>query len=790
MHFIKILFSPLLFIFLLMPSGSAAGNSLALFPPKPLNAPKQVGPSARQPSTLSLPPPSRHHIATTSAYIPGEVLVKYRDGVSSLGTASLNKSLGATKARNLGRTGIQQVKVRPGLSVEEAITEFHYQPEVEFAQPNYIYHHFATTPNDPSYPNLWSLDNRGQTVNSITGTADADIDAPEAWEINRGSPPVIVAVIDSGVDYNHPDISSNIWTNPGENATNNIDDDGNGYIDDSRGWDFVDNDNNPMGVNSHGTHVAGTIGAVGNNSLGVTGVSWTVKIIPIRVLDSLGAGTTANITAGIDYAVANRARIINMSIGSNPGGSADPTLIAAIADADRAGVLLVIAAGNSANNNDSFHVYPSDYPDANIISVAATDQNDALASFSNYGSVSVDVGAPGTNIYSLMAAREIVYSEDFEGTTGGWTFSTTAGNSWAFSPATAYSGSKSLDDGSGAANYPDNNNASATSASFSLAGKSGCLLDFWFAYDTEPNYDLAYVQISTGGPYSNLPGTPYSGRSYAGYWYKKTFDMKPYEGNAAVSLRFTLTSNNTTTYEGVHVDDIVVTCSSTTFSGSEYYYNQGTSMAAPHVAGLAALILAQDSSIGVTRLKALILDNGDSAPALTGKTTTGKRINAAKSLLAIDNIAPIPLGTGTGFVINAGAADTTSTGVSLTLGATDNLGVTGYYASETPTTPILDIFTAIAPTTYYVGTVPFTLSTGEGIKTVYVWYRDAWGNISSVVADAINYYTPLPPAGGGGGGCAINPNQTGFDPWLIIAIIMLKGLSLVFRRKKHRFPGE
>ena len=137
------------------------------------------------------------------------------------------------------------LKVRPGLSVQDAIKEYQYRPEVEYAQPNYIYHLQSTTPNDPDYSSLWGLNNTGQTVESISGTSDADIDAPEAWDITTGSPSVIVAVVDSGVDYNHPDISGNIWSNSGE-AINGTDSDSNGYIDDIRGWDFVDNDNDPM----------------------------------------------------------------------------------------------------------------------------------------------------------------------------------------------------------------------------------------------------------------------------------------------------------------------------------------------------------------------------------------------------------------------------------------------------------------------------------------------------------------------------------------------------------------
>ncbi|HDY75707.1 MAG TPA: hypothetical protein ENH49_04210, partial [Candidatus Marinimicrobia bacterium] len=618
-------------------------------------------------------------LAFSQDYVQGEILVKFKSAASSTNRASLNTSLGSSVLRNLDSIGAQQLKVRPGLSVQDAIKEYQYRPEVEYAQPNYIYHLQSTTPNDPDYSSLWGLNNTGQTVESISGTSDADIDAPEAWDITTGSPSVIVAVVDSGVDYNHPDISGNIWSNSGE-AINGTDSDSNGYIDDIRGWDFVDNDNDPMDVNLHGTHVSGTIGAAGNNGIGITGVAWTTKIIPVRVLDFAGSGTTANVVLGFDYAVANGAKIINFSAG---GGPSDQAMMDSISAANNAGVLMVFAAGNDANNNDAggTHFYPSDYPYDNIISVSATDQNDSLASFSNYGPTSVDVGAPGTNIYSLKPARETILWEDFEGSVSGWTTNTVSGYTWGITSDYYYSGSKSLDDGSGVLDYLANTDSWVTSPTFSLSGKSGCILSLQTSYITEDLYDYIYLMISTGGTYSDLAGTPLSGSQPT--WAEKTYDLKYYEGNASVSLRFALSSDATGQYDGVDFDDISVTCSSTIFSGTEYTFLQGTSMAAPHVAGLAALLLAQNPALTVPQLKALILENGDSLPALSGKTTTGKRINAYNSLRAGDITAP----TAPHILIDSGNSNTTSTSVTLALSATDAIGVTGYYISETPSTP-------------------------------------------------------------------------------------------------------
>ena len=240
---------------------------------------------------------------------------------------------------------------------------------------------------------MWGLHNTGQTG----GTSDADIDAPEAWDISTGSVSVVIAVVDSGVDYTHPDLDANIWVNTGETScTDGIDNDGNGYIDDCRGWDFVNNDNNPMDDNDHGTHVSGTIAAEGNNGIGVTGVNWTAKIMPLKFLNKKGSGTTADAIEAILYANANGAHVINNSWG---GGAFSQALKDAI---DASPAVVVCAAGNDGVDNDATPHYPSSYTSVNLLSVAATDDTDILATFSNYGVTSVDLGAPGVSIYSTI----------------------------------------------------------------------------------------------------------------------------------------------------------------------------------------------------------------------------------------------------------------------------------------------------------------------------------------------------------------------------------------------------
>jgi len=245
------------------------------------------------------------------------------------------------------------------------------------------------TPTDPLFNKLWALKNTGQTG----GTVDADIDAPEAWDIQPDSPNVVVAVIDTGVDYTHQDLAANIWTNTLEiTGIPEFDDDGNGYIDDVRGYDFSDNDNDPMDPYGLGTHVAGTIGAVGSNGSGVVGVSPNVRIMPLKVFSSDGSTSITDIVKAIYYAIEKGAKVINASYWDDISSGLEEE---AINTAGEMGVLFVAAAGDGGNNNDTNPLYPASYDLPNIIAVAATTHDDQLASFSNSGSTSVDLGAPG-----------------------------------------------------------------------------------------------------------------------------------------------------------------------------------------------------------------------------------------------------------------------------------------------------------------------------------------------------------------------------------------------------------
>jgi subtilisin family serine protease len=349
-----------------------------------------------------------------SEYVPGELLIKYKGHVRESRIREIQSKWGLRTKKAFRRFAMRQVTLPGGMSVEEARDILQYDPDVEYVEPNYRRHPQETIPIDPDFDKLWGLNNTGQSVNGWIGTPDADIDASETWDLFTGDTDTIIAVIDTGVDYTHEDLAGNIWINPGESgldtygrdkATNDFDDDGNGYPDDVRGWDFYTGDNEPLDNDSHGTHVAGVIAAEMNNNTGVSGVSPGARIMPLRFMD--GTGSVSDEIEAIDYAIEKGVKIINMSFGSYTFSFSERE---AMSDAGDAGVLFVAAAGNKNNDNDgSSSLYPASYNLSNIISVTATNQDDNLWYDSNYGTISVDVGAPGVNIYSTTPGNSYSY---------------------------------------------------------------------------------------------------------------------------------------------------------------------------------------------------------------------------------------------------------------------------------------------------------------------------------------------------------------------------------------------
>ncbi len=339
------------------------------------------------------------------AFASGEIIVKLEEDASQEDLRDLNRRTDASVEEDLPQSEVSVVDLPQDLSVSEAVSAYEASPEIEYAEPNFLLKP-AAVPNDPSFSMMYALNNTGQTG----GVKDADIDAPKAWDTTTGSDDVVVAVIDEGVDISHPDLRDKIWTNAAEVAGNGVDDDGNGYVDDVNGWDFVNDDASVYDPDpltgtgdEHGTHVAGTIAAAGDNGTGITGVSWRTRIMPLKFL-GVDGGYTSDAIEAINYAVDKGVKISNNSWG---GGGKSQALQDAIARADSSGHLFVAAAGNGGadgvgDDNDAAPHYPSSYSNPNIVAVAATDDRDTLASFSNFGVTSVDLAAPGVRILSTL----------------------------------------------------------------------------------------------------------------------------------------------------------------------------------------------------------------------------------------------------------------------------------------------------------------------------------------------------------------------------------------------------
>jgi subtilisin family serine protease len=695
--------------------------------------------------------------AEEKTYVEDEVLVKYKNNKINLATFSGKQTASnfiqaksLEQMENLEEINTSVLKITDDKTVEEKITELENDPNVEYVQPNYQYYPSSViTSNDTYKDRLWALANSGQTVNGFTPAAPgADISAPQAWVISEALPstPVIVAVIDSGVAYNHPDLFASMW-----DGTNCKDENGvllaGGC---NHGYDYEDNDNTPLPTgNSHGTHIAGIIAAEINNSKGVIGVAPHAKIMAIK--SSL---TTANIVKAITFAQQNGAKVINASwncYGSDQGGFhsvcaeginyQDAAMKNAI---DSFPGLFVTVAGNGDGDTDdagdnhdadqTLHTYPCDYTAPNIICVAATDQNDELADFSDFGTASVDVAAPGTNIYGAVADT-IMGSEDF-GTVSapnipnGWTTSGT-NNNWG---TYILSGSNVLYGDLSSPSYAGNADTTISSPSYDLSGSIGATIDFGSGCDTEYSTTAwtDYMQVNYSSDGVNF--VPVTVASEILRWDEPLLDLLNGDANpsggasyyfSGIPLPGPLTENSKVQFawhtngdlnhhDGCWVDDIVVTKYSDG-ADEKYAYLQGTSMATPHVTGLAALIWGAKPNLTSADVKNTILNTGDSLNSLNGKILTGKRINAFSALKSVT--LPVPT--------NVQVASTTATSTKITwstdLPATSKV----VYGTTSPSSVIVDN----TPTMNHV-----VVLTGLSASTTYSFYAesgDQYGNIAS-----------------------------------------------------------
>jgi|GEM_PF-2885068 len=614
--------------------------------------------------------------AASDAYEPGQLIVRYAPGTDrSARSATLESaSVGSPDALLLPRT--QVVETDPGQSVVSAVRKLEADPDVLFAEPDYLMHPDAI-PSDGNLDALWGLQNAGQLVNGSLGLAGADIDAVAGWDIGRTSRSTLTAVIDSGITFDHPDLAGQIWNNPGEIAGNGIDDDNNGFVDDVHGWDFNDNDNDPTDGLDHGTHVAGTIGATGNNSFAVTGVSWDASLLPLQVCRASGGCVVSSMVNAIMYSARMGAKVANISIGGTLFSQARYDALK-----EASSVLFVISAGNEDNdvpptgNNEVTPKYPCQddqapgkQPLANIICVAATTQFDLKANYSNYGLTSVDLAAPGSNILSTFPTFSNLFFENFNSAptrfdevydvpawfsySDRWERTDGIGNG---SPgAETGAVADSLNAAGTDVNYAANSNTPMTSLPINLAGQKGCRLEFFLKLDTEnPNASLSSITGADpllleasgdlAGPWTTLSvwaGT----RPFFTPQSNSNTSLEAWSGDPTTYVRFRMVSDaDGNVGKGATIDDLAVRCVSSSAALPQISFKSGTSMAAPQVAGIASIVRQLNPGLLPSAVKAKILGGVDAVPAFSpaGSTplVTGGRANLFKTLSSLDLTAP------------------------------------------------------------------------------------------------------------------------------------------------------
>jgi subtilisin family serine protease len=590
----------------------------------------------------------------SSRFAPREVIVRFKASADADDRARLRREQNATLEKTLPVPGAQLLELKKGEEVKATVSELERHAEVLYAQPNYIRRPLGL-PNDPRLRDLWGLHNTGQSVPHNTGSnegggpglPDADIDAPEAWDLTTGSDSVSVAVVDTGVADDHPALQGNLWRNAGETGggreSNGVDDDGNGRVDDWRGWDFGSADNNPDDDNDHGTHVAGTIGAQGNDGTSIVGVNWNVSLMAVRVLGGPEGGKDSTIAAGFDYAARMGAKVANASL----GGPGDSPLIGDVVSR-HPNTLYVVAAGNDAKNNDVEVFTPCNLPQSNLVCVAATDNRDRLTDFSHYGRNNVDLAAPGQAVLSSTPHFDTKLSEDFDPMPGpGWT---THGQSRDWGLYNAY-GSNTVTDSAGLCFpgfvhdgcYGPNVDETLQSPLLNLSDcKNGSTtLSFESAAEIEDLENGAltdYVQVRGKRP----DGTVYpKGYLYGDYQFDPFLatvglpELDGGQGYAEWHFHSDAFNPNNDLYDGIYIDNVSVRCRTSNYTANDYQSFPGTSMASPHVAGAAALIWARKPSATVAQVRHALLSTVDRRPDLELAVASGGRLNLERAVASL-----------------------------------------------------------------------------------------------------------------------------------------------------------
>jgi thermitase len=558
-------------------------------------------------------------------FVSDRVLVKVKNGTftkSSFYNSGVSLKVsesdgGIQKLDSEGQTLAIKIDTRLD-TVATAIDKLKQNSDVEWAQPDYIYKK-SVVPNDENYGLLWGLKNSSQSLpkqhalhspysSGNPGTSGRDMGLEAAWSKTTDCSNVVVAVIDTGINLQHADLVDNLWEN------------GSG----SHGYDFVNMDDDPDDDEGHGTHVAGTIGARGNNTIGTTGVCWQTKLMAVKALDESGSGTTSGIILGVNYAVAQGADVINMSLGG--GGSLDLAFRDSIEAASDAGVVVVVAAGNSNENVSITPTYPCSFTSENLICVGAVDQRYNRASFSNYSTSLVHIAAPGTNIVS--SAMGPIAEETVALTSGNWSFdSTDFGHS---STSTVYLQSPANYDGSTARYARNVKNHAYRSFDFTSTRKATALLSLVGSIHSSDALYFASAPRSGINPATAIDGEVLAAFNGTTSGITGTIDISNCTMSQC-SFGFELESlDDANQSTGIRITSLKMIRYQAGTTG--YDTLNGTSMAAPHVAGLAALVKAHNPDFTASEVRAAVVNTGTKVPALSGAFKTGSVANATNAL--------------------------------------------------------------------------------------------------------------------------------------------------------------
>lgn len=541
-------------------------------------------------------------LATAADYVEGEAIVIWKSGTTSTTATASATRHGATIRQHfpwLSQHRKQAIGVMRTASqtTTALIKDLQSDPDVLSAEPNYLRKVSSLHPNDSAYNQLWALTNTGQTINAITGTSGADIRFINAWNLARptGSE-VVVAILDTGLDSSHPDIAANLWTNSAEIASNNLDDDGNGYINDIHGYNFADGNATIDDSGEHGTHVAGTIAATGNNNLGVIGVNFKAHVMALKISnDGTNISTSAEISA-LQYATMMKSRGVNIVAinASFGGGSYSSAESAAIKAAGDAGIVFCAAAGNETANNNITATYPANYRLSNMIVVAATTSTNQLASYSNYGATTVDLAAPGSNIESLMPTW-------FGTSTASVTKGTTnfAAEGFAYANFTHGITTTMINCGTGnaATDFP-----STVRNHIALIQRGAQTFATKITNAMNAGAIGAIIYNNTTGAIGGTLGSP-------GTWIP-TVAISQADGATLVAA-----SNST------------VTLTNSMNANSVYQFMDGTSMATPHVAAAVAFAAYNFPTESASQRVARVINHTTALSALTGKVKSGGCLN-------------------------------------------------------------------------------------------------------------------------------------------------------------------